>query len=387
MKVLIGLVGRFHAVEVCLGLKKHGHNVKISTTMPKFVMKKYLDVNLIISYGILGLINHFRFFLGKYVAEKINLIIHKLLSKFLINDAIKYDVVITWSLCSLELYKSNKFQKKNKILKILECGSTHINHKVNILEKIYEEKNFEFKIDKVLIDRELEEYNLADKIFVPSNFVKNTFIKNGISPNKIYVNPYGVDLNTFYLDKTNKAHKEKITLLFCGNASLRKGFHLLIDAAEHFSAMNVELLHVGMISREIKLYMKNRNISSIKFLGQIEQKKLIRFYNLADALILPSFEEGLSLVQLQSLACGTPIISSIAAGVEDIFKNKTLYLGETIKLVTKQNILSSIQLFIDNKHKIDKVQIVDYCSKNFSIKSYSDRYENFIIKNSFKNEI
>jgi glycosyltransferase involved in cell wall biosynthesis len=386
MRVLIGLVGRFHAVEICLGLKSLGHNVKISTTIPNFVMKKHLDTNHVISHGILGLINHSRFFFGENVAEKINLIIHKLFTRFLINESIKYDVVITWSGCSLELYKSKKFQKKNKILKIIECGSTHIVHKTNLLEKLYIENNFKFKYDYKFFNRELEEYSLADKIFVPSNYVKNTFLKNGVSSNKIYVNPYGVDINKFYLDKTYNVQKEKIILLFCGNASLRKGFHLIIDASEYFSAMNIELWHVGMISREIKSYMKNKNLNSIKFLGQIEQKNLRRFYNLANALILPSFEEGLSLVQLQSLACGTPIISSIAAGVEDITKNTTLYLGETIKSVSKQNILNSIQLFLDNQQKIDKVAIADYCCKNFSIKSYSDRYQDFLVKNSFKNE-
>jgi glycosyltransferase involved in cell wall biosynthesis len=385
MKILIGLVGRFHAVDICLGLLKSGHNVKIVTTIPKFLMKNYIDKKYIISYGLLGLINHFRFIFGNKLAQKINVLTHKLLSRFLINKTTKCDAIITWAGCSLELYKSKKLQN-NKILKILECGSTHINHKINILKKLSLENNLKFNFDYNHASRELEEYYMADYIFVPSTFVKKTFLNNGISSNKIFVNPYGVNFEVFYIDKTNNFKTKNTVLLFCGNASMRKGFHLLIDASEHFSKMNVEIIHVGLISEEIKSYMKNKNISSIKFLGKKKQNELRRFYNSVDALILPSLEEGLSLVQLQSLACGTPIISSLAAGVEDITRDTTLYLGETIKSVTKLNILESINLFLDNNQKVDRVAISNYCKKNFSIKSYSERYIDKISKHNFENE-
>ena len=165
MKILIGLVGRFHSVDICLGLLKLGHNVKIVTTIPKFVMKNYIDKKYIISYGLLGLINHFRFIFGNKLAQKINVLIHKLLSIFLINKAIKCDAIITWSGCSLELYKSKKLQN-NKILKILECGSTHINHKINILKKLSLENNLKFNFNYNHASRELEEYYMADYIFV-----------------------------------------------------------------------------------------------------------------------------------------------------------------------------------------------------------------------------
>ena len=37
------------------------------------------------------------------------------------------------------------------------------------------------------------------------------------------------------------------------------------------------------------------------------------------ALVLPSIEEGLALVQAQALACGCPVICSTATGGEDLF--------------------------------------------------------------------
>jgi glycosyltransferase involved in cell wall biosynthesis len=37
------------------------------------------------------------------------------------------------------------------------------------------------------------------------------------------------------------------------------------------------------------------------------------------ALVLPSVEEGLALVQGQAMACGCPVIATVATGAEDLF--------------------------------------------------------------------
>jgi glycosyltransferase involved in cell wall biosynthesis len=37
------------------------------------------------------------------------------------------------------------------------------------------------------------------------------------------------------------------------------------------------------------------------------------------ALVLPSVEEGLALVMAQAMACGCPVIATVATGAEDLF--------------------------------------------------------------------
>jgi glycosyltransferase involved in cell wall biosynthesis len=379
VKILIGLVGRFHAVELCKGFISLNLKPKIITTVPGYIMKAYLDKKYFQSIGMLGLINHFRFIFGARVGNLINLYIHKIFAILLIKEINTYDLFITWAGNSLEFYKSNTLKKNlKKKITILECGSTHILHKVKVMKRLYRQNNFKFIINKDFIKRELEEYKLAKYVVVPSNYAKKTFKSFGINENKIFVNPYGVDKKVFYIDNLYTQQKTKIKILFCGNASLRKGFHLLIDASKYFSNMNIQLIHIGSVEREIRSYMRKKNINSFVFLGQKKQKELFKFYNQADALILPSLEEGLALVQLQSLACGTPIISSDQAGVDDIMKNSSVYLGEKIKTVSKEGIADSINLFLKNKKKVQKKAISQYCEKNFSIDSYIQRYQKFI---------
>lgn len=58
----------------------------------------------------------------------------------------------------------------------------------------------------------------------------------------------------------------------------------------------------------------------IHFLGNVSQNELLQYYNLADTLVLPSKMEGVPMVILESLACGTPIVASAVGGIPDLIK-------------------------------------------------------------------
>ena len=225
----------------------------------------------------------------------------------------------------------------------------------------------------------MEEYKLSDYIAIPSNFCKKTFVDNGISEEKLFVNPYGVNLNNFYIKKYNK-HKIKKKLIFCGEASIRKGFFPLLETLNKLSKDKIEIIHVGTVSEEIKKILKSKRYDNLKILGTKKQNELKNYFYSADALILPSYEEGMALVQLQSLACGIPIISSIQAGVDDIFDSNEVYLGEKINKIDPTSISESVINFYDNVKKINTYEIFNYVKNNFSAESYSQRYLNFIKK-------
>ncbi|GAB2464604.1 hypothetical protein GCM10011375_35750 [Hymenobacter qilianensis] len=45
-------------------------------------------------------------------------------------------------------------------------------------------------------------------------------------------------------------------------------------------------------------------------------------YSTAHVFVLPSIEEGLSMVQGEALACGCPVIASTNTGAEDLFSDR-----------------------------------------------------------------
>ena len=86
-----------------------------------------------------------------------------------------------------------------------------------------------------------------------------------------------------------------------------------------------------------KLRLENEIIRT----GFIDQKDLPLFYNIAEAFIIPSFYEGFGLIGLESMACGTPVVSSNTTSLPEILGDATIYfdpnnpkeMAEKIKLV------------------------------------------------------
>ena len=71
--------------------------------------------------------------------------------------------------------------------------------------------------------RELVCYKIADRISIPSDVVKQTFIANGAEPDRLFVNPYGVDFKNFSpISRKVSGHKDS-TAIFVGRWGLRKG--------------------------------------------------------------------------------------------------------------------------------------------------------------------
>ena len=148
---------------------------------------------------------------------------------------------------------------------------------------------------------------------MPSNFVKKTFIERGIPSEKIFVNPFGVDLKHF---KKLDIKKEKFRIVFAGKACLRKGFHYLIEAMELLKNYEIELWHVGILDPEIKKF--NYQKENIVYHGSHPQNELYKYYNHCNVFVLPSLEEGLALVTLQAMACGLPVICTPNTGIENV---------------------------------------------------------------------
>ena len=120
-----------------------------------------------------------------------------------------------------------------------------------ILKEEYRRHKIAFsEIPKSIIDRECEEYETADFISIPSTFVYDSFIKKGFASKKLFLNPYGANINLF--NSKNITSKKKFRILFVGHASIRKGIIYLIKAFNKLSYSNKELIIVGGVEKSIK---------------------------------------------------------------------------------------------------------------------------------------
>jgi glycosyltransferase involved in cell wall biosynthesis len=111
----------------------------------------------------------------------------------------------------------------------------------------------------------------------------------------------------------------------------RKGIAYLIEALHHLKA---DYPKQGTI--EIVLFGKSIgfDMGKIPFkvhdMGVIvDQRKLAQIYNLADVFVLPSLEDNLPNMVMESLACGVPVVAFNTGGIPDMVEHeKNGYLAE-----------------------------------------------------------
>jgi starch synthase len=75
------------------------------------------------------------------------------------------------------------------------------------------------------------------------------------------------------------------------------------------------------VQEDLRTVLPNCPQENVEFLGAVPQSRLVELMSTSQALVLPSIEEGLALVQAQALACGCPVICSTNTGGEDLFSD------------------------------------------------------------------
>jgi D-inositol-3-phosphate glycosyltransferase len=165
-------------------------------------------------------------------------------------------------------------------------------------------------------------------------------VRYGASPGKISVIPCGVNLGLFQpVDKEIARQKlgfadEKI-ILFVGRIEPLKGVQQLLKAMPYLQDIQgIRLVIIGgdeYSQQEIgKLQKRSGDLhiqDSVTFRGLIKHEQMPYFYSAADACIIPSYYESFSMVALESLACGTPVVSTDVGDLKNIIRQgKTGYV-------------------------------------------------------------
>jgi len=171
------------------------------------------------------------------------------------------------------------------------------------------------------------------KIITNSNMVKNEILEHyKVDEKKIVVIHNGVEwkaLEREFLESGNKyALRKKLKLdpdafyfLFVGNGFERKGLKFAIEALSLFGK-DVKLIVIGY-DKNIKKYKKlaqNLKVSDrILFAGY--QQNVVKFYQVADAFLLPTLYDPFSNASLEALAMGLFVITTKDNGCSEVIKD------------------------------------------------------------------
>jgi glycosyltransferase involved in cell wall biosynthesis len=112
--------------------------------------------------------------------------------------------------------------------------------------------------------------------------------------------------------KLGLSHETKF-ILFAGRLHPQKDPLLLLQSMAALNQPNVQLLIAGdgELAGDIRSEIARLGLSqSVTMLGAISQAELANLHRLSSAFILTSIYEGLPLVVLEALLCGTPVITT-----------------------------------------------------------------------------
>lgn len=152
----------------------------------------------------------------------------------------------------------------------------------------------------------------------------------GHFPLKCILNP--VDTEIFSpIDKAEAKKQlgippERKTLMFALAANLldtRKGVETIIQALPLLKTQGIHLIPTAITSLTEEFQKVFQQFDSLPPKHIDDTQTMALYYNAADVVWHPTLADTSSLVSLESMACGTPVIAAAVGGVPEIVRHET----------------------------------------------------------------
>ncbi|HAT1628550.1 TPA: glycosyltransferase family 4 protein, partial [Klebsiella oxytoca] len=157
----------------------------------------------------------------------------------------------------------------------------------------------------------------ALKIFTVSEFSKGRICDWAkVDSSKVIVVGNGVSKEFSY----NASRYSGKYFLVVGNRKKHKNEILALEAFFHANLPDdVNILFTGNESEDLVKAVNRLGLTKkVKFLGKLDNNSLASLYKGAIALLFPSLYEGFGLPVIESMACGTPVITSNSTSLPEV---------------------------------------------------------------------
>lgn len=245
------------------------------------------------------------------------------------------------------------------------------------------------ELDNHISKKKISYIQRKDNLYIvtPSEWLKEKSEKSkALGRYHHYLIPYGFDLSNYPLLDQQQAKNSlsldnnKKTILFVASKIdiYRKGIDILTEALKNIDPSKFNLISVGM-KGEMPINDKI-NHKHIDHVNDISQLNIV--YAAADMTILPSREDNLPNVMIESFLNGTPVASFSNGGMAEHIR--TGENGILINEISAENLKKAIEDFLENKYTFNRENIREYSVQNFSSKlqtrRYIDLYNNILHK-------
>lgn len=157
---------------------------------------------------------------------------------------------------------------------------------------------------RILTVTEFSRGQIIEWAGVPEEKVFN--VRSGVDPEyHPGVDPYGLPFPYLLCVSNRKPHKNE--------------FRVIEAFAKSGLAKEMRLVLTGNATAELAEFLARWQVTqAVHFVGVVPDEKFPSLHRSAEALVFPSLYEGFGLAPLESMACGTPVVTSNTTGLCEV---------------------------------------------------------------------
>jgi len=163
-----------------------------------------------------------------------------------------------------------------------------------------------------------------------------------------------INLNDFKI--THSIDEREDIIGFVGRLSPEKGILNFVRAIKAINGeKNVKFMIIGdgILKNDIINFIDDNHLNEeVELIGWIPHHELSEYLNKFKLLVIPSYTEGLPNILLESMACGTPVLSAPVGIIPDLIKEGVN--GFMMKNNSSDSIINGI-IKVLNKDNIDVI--------------------------------
>ncbi len=164
-------------------------------------------------------------------------------------------------------------------------------------------------------------YTQAHHFYPWSQFVAGSLMDDyGVAPERITVTSPGVDVDRYCPDSQARADDGVVRILFVGGDLMRKGGDLLLrwfTEQVAYRKRSDPLLELHLVTRDTPPDPLPHGVHLHQGIAN-NSPQLIALYQSCDVFVLPTRADCYSLVALEAMASGLPVVISDLGGIRDI---------------------------------------------------------------------
>lgn len=248
-----------------------------------------------------------------------------------------------------------------------ETGCHHCPQKRKYPKSIFldqSKKNWEQKKDVFTSVKDLT-------IVTPSQWLANLVKESFLQQYPIKVINNGINLEVFKPTESTWKEDHNITkpmVLACASIwDSRKGLTDVIEVANQLPEYQVVI--VGISAKQAKTFPEN--IIGIQRTDSLEE--LVKIYSAADVLINPTYEDNFPTVNLEALACGTPVITYDTGGSSESI---TTLCGAVVNKGDRKTMVDKCEKIIEQENN----NYMDKSIEQASLFSMAEKFDKYYLQ-------